>query len=197
MPLDEKVKQARYVTTRAVTVCARPVEIWPWVVQMGELPRGGFYSYDWIENLMGMHIKSADRILPEFQQLETGAVLVKDGGIVVKAVEAEHYLALGPPENLPSWDNTWVLALYPAGPNDTRLVSRVRARLRPTLKNILFMLILDPGQFIMERKMLLGIKKRAEDLARKKAEERELVPNNRERRLEELEIRPTKVWRWV
>jgi hypothetical protein len=55
-PLDERVKNPTYVTNRAITINAKPEDIWPWLAQMGELPRGGFYSYLWVERMMGMRV---------------------------------------------------------------------------------------------------------------------------------------------
>ena len=63
MPLDDRVTGATYVTNRAVTVRARPDEIWLWLAQIGESPRAGYYSYEWVERLMGMDVKNADAIL--------------------------------------------------------------------------------------------------------------------------------------
>ena len=51
------------MTNRAITIDARPEEIWPWLAQMGELPRGGFYSHMWVERLMGMRVENADRMI--------------------------------------------------------------------------------------------------------------------------------------
>lgn len=68
---DELIPYAPWRTTHAITIQA-PIEmVWSWVVQMGQ-GRGGFYSYDWLENLFGMNIHNADRILPEYQQLKVG-----------------------------------------------------------------------------------------------------------------------------
>jgi hypothetical protein len=161
MPGDDRVKQPTYVTNRAITIDAPPRLIWPWLAQMGELPRGGFYSYDWIERLMGMKVSSAAGLLPQHQRLEAGQALDHTRNILVKAAEPEHFLVLGPPDRVTEGESTWTLGLYPAG-GGTRLVSRVRARVTLTVRGLWLLLLLDPGQFLMERKMLLGIKQRAE-----------------------------------
>ena len=62
---------ADIVATRAITIDAPPAAIWPWLVQMGS-GRGGAYTYDWIENLFGLDMHSADEILPQFQDLNVG-----------------------------------------------------------------------------------------------------------------------------
>ena len=74
MPGDDLLPDPDIVATRAVTVAAPPHAIWPWLVQMGS-GRGGLYTYDWIENLFGLGMHSANEILPDFQDLEVGDVL--------------------------------------------------------------------------------------------------------------------------
>lgn len=165
MPRDQDVPHPTYVTNRAVTIAAPPEQVWPWLAQMGEWPRGGYYSYVWIERLMGMQVANADAVLPALQRVEEGDVLDRMGYMTVKAVEPGRYLVLGPPDAAADVDSTWALALYPRVDGTTRLVSRVRARLPRGPRGLLWWALLDPGQFVMERKMLLGIKRRAEALA--------------------------------
>ena len=169
MPLDGAVPHPTYVTTRAVTIAARPEHVWPWLAQMGEFPRAGYYSYAWIERLMGMKVANADEVRPEFQRLEEGDVIDRSGYMTVKAVAPGRHLVLGPPEAAADVDSTWCLALYPRADGATRLVSRVRARLPRGPRGLLWWALLDPGQFLMERKMLLEIKRRAEALAAARA----------------------------
>lgn len=164
MPLDAEVAEPTYVTNRAITIRARPEEIWPWLAQMGELPRGGFYSYLAVERLLRMQVENADRILPEFPNPKVGEALDRTGTMLVKAIEPNEYLVLGP-SPMPDLAVTWALALYPTVNGWTRLVSRCRARLPRGSKGLFWLAILDPGQFLMERKMLLEIKKRAESHA--------------------------------
>jgi hypothetical protein len=163
MPLDEVVRKPQHVTNRAVTIQAPPEAIWPWLSQMGELPRGGFYSYETIERLMGMKVENADRILPEFQNLRPGDVLDRSGTLVVKAVEPGRFLVLGP-QGEPGLEITWALSLYPVDERSTRLVSRVRGWMAPSVESLVWRALLGPGQFIMERKMFLEIKRRAESM---------------------------------
>lgn len=164
MPLDEEVSEPTYVTNRAITIEAASAEVWPWIAQMGELPRGGFYSYLTVERLLGMKVANADRILPEFQDPTVGEALDRAGMMLVKAVTPGSMLVLGPPP-LPHVQTTWAIGLYPLGDNATRLVSRCRTRLARNTKGILSFLLLDPGQFVMERKMLRELKRRAESLS--------------------------------
>jgi len=115
---------------------------------------------------MGMRVENAEKVLPEFQQLEVGKSLDRAGNMIVKAFEANRYLALGPPDvatpKTNFFESTWVLCLYPLGARSTRLVSRVRAYIKNAPKGWLWLALLDPGQFVMERKMLIEIKRRLE-----------------------------------
>ncbi len=169
MPGDELIERPSTVTNRAITIDAPVEDVWPWLAQMGELPRGGFYSYEWIERLLGMRVKNASRVLPEYQAPHSGDALDRRGNMIVRDIVPGHALVLGPPPGL--WlDSTWSMAVYAEGEGRTRLVSRVRARVARWSPAALCMIALvDSGQFLMERKMLLEIKKRAEALARREA----------------------------
>jgi hypothetical protein len=166
---DDLIEHPIVVTNRAVTVEAPPEDVWPWIPQMGELPRGGFYSYEWIERLMGMRVRNADKILAEYQSPSPGHAIDHTGNMTVRAIEDGRVIVLGPPPGL--WlDSTWSIAVYPTPDGHTRLVSRVRAHVNHwTPIAPIIMALLDPGQFIMERKFLLEIKKRAESLAHREA----------------------------
>ena len=74
MPGDELVSRPMMGYTRAITIDAPPDDVWPWLVQIGQ-GRGGLYSFDGLENLVGCDIHSADRILPDFQRLEVGDLI--------------------------------------------------------------------------------------------------------------------------
>jgi hypothetical protein len=168
MPGDAEVPSAAYETTLAVTVDAPPADIWPWLVQMG-YRRGGLYSYDWLDRLFGfLDAPSAERILLEFQRLEVGDVIPvgRGDGFPVKTIEPFRTLVLGGETDGFQW--TWQFGLYPVDERRTRLVSRNRARLSRTVGSTLFMCLLEPAAFIMTRKMLLGLKRRAEATAAQK-----------------------------
>jgi hypothetical protein len=166
MPGDELVPRPFYVSNRAITIRARPEEIWPWLVQLG-MGRGGFYSYEWLERLAGLSISTVEHLLPEFQALEPGDVIPTGRGLhlPVRAVEPYGSLVIGSrPEAPPGGSQvSWSLGLYPRG-GSTRLVSRVRTSYFWRLGDPLVALFLGPLHFLMERKMLLGIKRRAEAL---------------------------------
>jgi hypothetical protein len=157
MPGDEVIPQANS-TTRGITIGAGPEEVWPWLVQIG-YGRAGWYSYDWIDN---DGRRSADRIVPEFQDLRVGDQIhmVPGMGPRVRALRPNRWILSGDEGTL-----TWCLALYRTPDGRTRLVSRWRQDWPITLATALWILISDPGAFIMERKMLKGIKGRAEELA--------------------------------
>jgi hypothetical protein len=161
LPGDELLPGAGLVTTRAVTVDAPPEAIWPWLAQMGS-GRGGAYTYDWIENLLGLDMHSADTILPQYQDIKVGDKLPMGPGRPVMTVEVAD-----PPRTLAiriadqNW--VWIFALVPEG-GWTRLISRNRiatSSLGPVAR-ALYTVFMEPGSLIMERKMLLGIKQRAE-----------------------------------
>ena len=74
-PGDELLEEADGVATRAITIDAPASAVWPWIAQMGPSPRGGAYTYDWIENLLGLDMHSADQVLPEYQHPQVGDTL--------------------------------------------------------------------------------------------------------------------------
>ena len=160
LPGDELLEGADGVATRAITIDAPPAAVWPWIAQMGPAPRGGAYTYDWIQNLLGLNMHSADRVLAEFQHPEIGDGFGFGANQMSYAiVEPERALAIR------SADGNWVWAfILEERDGRTRLISRNRFRL-PTLKDKLGMIPMEPGSLLMERKMLLGIKRRAEQLA--------------------------------
>lgn len=155
LPGDEQVPDPGYQHTRAVTIHAPADQVWQWLVQVGQ-NRGGFYSYDWLENMAGCQVHSADRVHPEWQSLHAGDLIaVMPGfGPRVAAVEPGGWLAIE------RW-GTFVVQSIDA--RTTRLI--VRARQPRGLASLGYLLTLEIPHFIMERKMLLGIKERAERAA--------------------------------
>jgi hypothetical protein len=129
---------------------------------MGPSPRGGAYTYDWIENLLGLDMHSADTVLPEFQHPRVGDGFGYGPNQMRYArVEPERVLATRSVDG--NW--VWTFVLDERADGTTRLISRNRFRL-PRRRDRIGMIPLEAGSLLMERKMLLGIKERAEQLAR-------------------------------
>ncbi len=166
-PGDELLVDADTISTRAIAIDAPPSAVWPWLVQMGS-GRGGAYTYDWIENLFGLGMHSANEVLPEFQDVKVGDELRVGPNrpmMRVEVLDPERVFTVRFEDG--TW--VWIFALLPED-GTTRLISRNRvatpnASALTRLFNLLFM---EPGSLVMERKMLLGIKERAERLARER-----------------------------
>lgn len=157
LPGDELLEDADGIATRAIDIHAPASRVWPWIAQIGPSPRGGAYTYDWIENLLGLDMHSADRILAEFQHPEVGDTIgYGSNRMRVERVEPEHVLAWRSQNG--NW--VWTFVLTEQG-GSTRLISRNRFRL-PTLGARIGMIPMEPASLLMERKMLRGIKVRAE-----------------------------------
>jgi hypothetical protein len=165
LPGDDLLPDAALLSTRAVSIDAAPEAVWPWLVQMGS-GRGGAYTYDWIENLLGLDMHSADEILPQFQQLAVGDVLPlgpSGPSMRVEICDRDRTLAFKSADG--AW--VWIFELRPDR-GGTRLISR--NRITPPgagrVRRLLYDVVMSPGSLVMERRMLYGIKRRAERLSR-------------------------------
>jgi hypothetical protein len=160
--------------TNAVTVQAPADEVWSWLVQIGQ-DRGGMYSYESLENLFGLNIHNATEIREEWQHLAVGDPVrvvpagkfgLRDGyAFHVAIVEPPYALVLRqqPPEH--PWDSTWAFLVVPTTDDQSRLISRTRAAVTPGLKGVVSRFsgaLMGPVILLMTRKMLLGIRERAE-----------------------------------
>jgi len=180
LPGDELVPQPKYQWTHAVAIRASAAEIWPWLAQMGQ-GRGGFYSYEWLENLVGCGIHNADSIIPEFQHLAVGdnvrlhptgpaltvAVLEPGWALVLnRRVDTQTGNPFERTDKMPKEyvNGNWAFYLVELGDGTTRLISRSRNDYNPSLGHRLVYgpFFTEPICFVMDRKMLLGIKQRAE-----------------------------------
>jgi hypothetical protein len=162
---DELMPDPDIVATRAVEIDAPPSAIWPWLVQMGP-GRGGAYTYDWIERRLGIDISNTDRVIPEFQHLKVGDEIPMSG-YTMRVERLDPGRAMVVRSSNHAW--VWSFELRPAG-DRTRLISRNRfdASALPWRDKLAYPVI-EPGSWVMERKMLLTIKQRAERLAHEQA----------------------------
>lgn len=167
LPCDELIQDPIGSLTHAVTIRRAPHDVWPWLAQMGAGSRAGWYSYDFIDN--GRH-PSATRIVPDLQDISVGTIFqalpgMTDGFVLV-AYEPERFLVLS--WRLPSgtYLMTWAFVLEALGNDHTRLIVRARGgpgyrfRGMPTWMN---KYLVPLGHYIMQRKQLNGIARRAEE----------------------------------
>jgi hypothetical protein len=164
-PGDDILPHAQYRPTRAITIDAPPEAVWPWLVQVG-CRRAGFYSNDLLDNLGR---PSARSIVPELQRLETGQWVPMSPSssptdltaFKVHSFEVNRWLLWSKP------DSTWVWRLTSTDDGGTRLVTRIHAVYdwKHPLTAILGVVLMEFGDFAMLRRMLRGIKERAESLA--------------------------------
>jgi hypothetical protein len=176
LPGDELISapRTRDSTTRAITIHAPAAEVWAWVAQLGQ-DRGGFYSYEILEDAVGCEMENADRVHPEFQHWKPGDKLWmypphKLGGLG-HAVLLRHdpgralvfgTRQVGTPRAVP-YDGTWAFVVEPLGPETARLLVRGRAAGERGFFGAAFdHFVFEPIHFVMERKMLAGIALRAE-----------------------------------
>ncbi len=163
---DALMPDAGIVATRVVEIDAAPWAVWPWLVQMGP-GRGGAYTYDWIERRLGVDIRNVDRVVPELQGLQVGDEIPMPGyAMRVEVLDRERAMVVRSDDG--AW--VWAFELRPVEGGRTRLVSR--NRIDPShwsLRDRLGYPVMEPGSWAMERKMLLTIKRLAEDLAREGA----------------------------
>lgn len=188
---DDLVATPRVRTTRAVDVDASPFDVWAWLIQIGQ-DRAGLYSYTALENLLGLRFHNADHLDPAWELDEGDLVRFVpaekgDFGLTVLHKDPPHVLVLGTP-GAPeqAWEAglpfaSWAFVVRGRG-TGSRLVSRFRSDFPPSVANVVGnQLLLDPLFFLMERRMLLGIKERAERTTRSRAvhavDELEAVPD--------------------
>jgi hypothetical protein len=166
---DSVLPRADAVATRAVDVAVPPADVWPWVAQLGQ-GRGGFYSYDALENLAGCGIHSADHVEPAWQDLQVGDPVHLHPELALSAAVVEPPRALvlagtaptGEEETVP-FDFTWAFVLRP-GAVGTRLLVRERYAYRTPWAGAL----VEPVSWVsllMTERMLRGIRDRAETAA--------------------------------
>ena len=179
LPGDDLVPEPKTQATHAITIGAPPARVWPWLVQLGQ-DRAGFYSYTALENLFGCHMRNTYRVVPEWQRRAVGDGVVfhpKVPRVPVAVCDPERALVLGgpldrkgrpAPAGAPATGAAtgWAFVLRDAGDGRTRLIVRLRGRwpdgVLGWLANYLFW---EPAHFVMERRMLLTLKRLAETAA--------------------------------
>ncbi|NWF69368.1 MAG: hypothetical protein HXY40_09805 [Chloroflexi bacterium] len=158
---DDILADANYESTRAITINAPASDVWPWVAQLGQ-GRGGMYSYEVLENLFGCNSQNATQILSEFQTLNIGdsfSMCASRPPFTVVAIEPNAAFVVQSADNTHTW--SWIVQSIDDG--TSRVITRMRAVVGPTLgEQLNEAIVLDPVQFLMETKTLLGIKERAE-----------------------------------
>ena len=178
LPGDELVPAPRFAATRAITVAAPASGVWPWLVQLGQ-GRGGLYSYETLESLVGPEMRSTDDIVPELQDLAVGDAVPlvpigAPGGIVMRVdrLEPPYVLVLqreAGADGEAAGDYfqgqlkaSWALVIRELDPGSCRIVSRWRAGWAPSSVADLFNgVLVEPLQFLIEEKLLRGVRDRA------------------------------------
>ena len=169
LPGDELAPDARYRVDHAITIHAPASAVWPWLAQLGQ-DRGGFYSYDWLERLIGDRIHNADRIHPEWQKIEAGDLVRatqpdylggRFGDIGWRVVDVVPGQAL-------ILENWGAFVVQPVDSMTSRFIVRTRGPGTPSLAGIVLgplnVFVFEPAHFIMQRGMLRGVRDRAERL---------------------------------
>jgi hypothetical protein len=162
---DELVPSPRITYTRAISIAATPEKIYPWIVQLGA-EKGGMYSYSWFEtNILRCELINADRIHEEWQNLKVGDPMKMCPGTSgpppyeIAILEKDRAIVMGHKDN-GTWVEVWQFSLVPQENGVTRLVIRSRNAAQGW-----FWDVIRPGEFVMMRGMMLGIKERAEGMA--------------------------------
>ena len=181
LPGDDFASESNTPATHAISINASTKEVWPWLVQIGQ-GRGGFYSYTWLENLVSCQIENANQIVPEWQHLEVGdPIALHPNAPRLNVIVLEEHRALvlgGHSDETPDNENerkrwqkygqsvfSWAFVLDERSEDHTRLIVRARGHVGVGWKaSLMNYLTGEPAHFIMERKMLLGIKRRVETI---------------------------------
>jgi hypothetical protein len=161
LPGDELLPSANGRWTHAVTIRARPNEIWPWLAQMG-CRRAGWYSYDGLDN---GGVPSAGRIVPQWQRVEVGGLFpwtpTASDGFIVRALDPAKFLILGGTAGS-LYQVIWAFVLERIDETSTRLLTRSSGQYTRPWVGLYLRLILRPIHFAMQRKQLLNLKRRIE-----------------------------------
>jgi hypothetical protein len=171
LPGDELVPDPKWAYTLGVGISAPPEAVWPWIAQIGQ-GRGGFYTYQGLENVVGCKIRNTTEILPEHQHPEAGGEVrlhPTAPPLRIEIVDPPRALVLlGSPADIgaeESWGmSTWQFVVGPGPEGGSRLLTRGRYDYAPDWKSRLTFgrFPIEPISFVMSRKMMLEIKRLAE-----------------------------------
>jgi hypothetical protein len=158
LPGDELVKRADFNATRAITIAAPAEKIWRWIIQIGS-QRAGWYSIDWIDN---GGIKSAETIVPSFQNIEVGQFIPftrdQKNGMWVKEFQEYQYILWTDKQNHATW--LWYLISIQG---KTRLITRLKTTYQWRGFWIVYNILVDVGDILMMNQCMKGIKRRSEN----------------------------------
>ena len=173
-PGDERIPSPNSFWTHGIEINAPVEAVWPWIAQIGA-DRGGFYSYQWLENVVGCDVRNAERVHPEWEvQVGDGLKLHPDMPplAVVEVDRGRYWLAFGAADPAAKaagqgWvELSWLFFLEPLGPARCRFISRCRtATSNDIAMTLAYGVGVEPLGFAMDRRMLLGIKERVEQHA--------------------------------
>lgn len=169
LPGDELVASPRWSWTHGIEIDAPVERVWPWVAQIGA-DRGGFYSYQWLENVAGCRLRNAESVHPEWAAREGGALVLHPKMPALPIVQLEPgrwfvAFARGDRDTGRGWvDASWLFLVEPLDTHRARFVSRYRCACSDDLATRLAFgpVIIEPIGFAMDRRMLMGVKERAE-----------------------------------
>jgi hypothetical protein len=154
------------VATRGIGIAAPPREVWPWLLQLG-YRRGGFYSYDALERMIGLDVHSAESIEQRWQDLAVGDPVFLADGVVLQVAELEkdQHLVLRGSDDLPGanaapYEFTWAFVLHPVGAGSRLLVHERYVPLGPAGRALAE--VVQPVSFLMTQRMLRGVRERAQ-----------------------------------
>jgi len=177
-PGDDLVPHPRWGWTHAIEVDAPADEVWPWVAQVGA-DRAGFYSYAFLENLVGCRVRNADRIHPEWAARQGDALVLHPKAPPLRIADVapgRHLVAHGPADEAaraagrPWIEVTWLFMVEDLGGGRSRVVSRYRCATSDDRRTRLAFgpALVEPIGSTMDRRMLAGIRQRAERQAHRR-----------------------------
>lgn len=167
---DELVPKPRWSWTHAVDIDASADQVWPWVAQVGA-DRGGFYSYQWLENLVGCNLRNAEALDPGWVHRVDDALVLHPrvpALRVTSVTPGRSLVAFAAPDETaraggrPWASASWAFLVEPLGADRCRVVSRFRCACSEDFATRLVQgpALLEPVGFAMDRRMLLGIRDR-------------------------------------